>query len=461
LQANAAKSVSCLATMRSIDRSAPVSVAALALAIALGAGAAASLLAVGQAKRAAKRDVASAMAVTSAAVQAGASPAAVLASLDSVAAVDSAKLYRASGERIADYQRPPQEVRFRALAQRVFPTEVACSGIVLGGAPATLCIESAPDVVAPAIAQSLMLLAIASIVGLLAGAATGMLVARSAAKPLARAAEVIDRAAHEQSYSLRVPDDLGPLSRATNELLAHIQERELALRRRTTELEAANKDLESFAFSVSHDLRAPLGSIDGFTQALEMDYKSVFDETAREYLSWIREGCRQMRDLIDGLLQMSRVSRLEVQRQPVDLSGIAQSVAESLRQSNPSRAVTFEIRDNMRTIGDERLLRAVIENLMSNAWKFTRNRPQARIEVGEAGGAYYVRDNGAGFDPSHAAKMFRPFQRLHSAREFEGTGIGLATVQKIVERHGGRAWAEGEVEKGATVFFTTGDVAAA
>jgi light-regulated signal transduction histidine kinase (bacteriophytochrome) len=163
-----------------------------------------------------------------------------------------------------------------------------------------------------------------------------------------------------------------------------------------------------------------------------------------------------MRDLIDGLLQMTRLTRLELQREPVDLSGIAQSVAESLQQGSPERTVRFDIRNGVRTIGDERLLRAVLENLMSNAWKFTRHKADARIEFGEQGGAYYVRDNGAGFDPVHASKMFRPFQRLHSMREFEGTGIGLATVQKIVERHGGRAWAEGEVDKGATIYFTTG-----
>ncbi|MBV8518603.1 MAG: hypothetical protein JO197_14490 [Acidobacteria bacterium] len=447
--------------MRSVDKLAPLAMAALALTIALGAGVAAALLVIGEAKQSAKRDLASATSIVSAAVATSSDPAPLLASLDAVPVVDSAKLYRATGERVADYQRPPHEARFRALTQRLFPTQVACSGVVFGGGPATLCLESTPDVLAPAVARSLLLLGIAALGALLAGVLTGKLVARAAARPLAQTADVLDRAAHEQSYSLHVPDGLGRLSRAINDLLAQMHERELTLRRRTIELEAANKDLEAFAFSVSHDLRAPLGSIDGFTQALEMDYKQLFDDTAREYLGWIREGCRQMRDLIDGLLQMSRIARLDVQRQPVDLSRIAQSVADSLRQSNPARAVTFDIRDSVRAVGDERLLRAVIENLMANAWKFTRNRDEAHIEFGVAGGAYYVRDNGAGFDPSHAAKMFRPFQRLHSAREFEGTGIGLATVQKIVERHGGRAWAEGEVEKGATVFFTTGDVAAA
>ena len=222
------------------------------------------------------------------------------------------------------------------------------------------------------------------------------------------------------------------------------------------ELRSALKELDAFAYSVSHDLRAPLGSIDGFTHARELDYGDKFDETAREYLGWIRQAASQMRELIDGLLQMSRLSRADLQQKPVDLSSIAHNVADALRQAEPERPVRFEIRDGVRATGDERLLRSVMENLMSNAWKFTRKRDDAKIEFGTSGGAFYVRDNGAGFDPSHAAKMFRPFQRLHSSREFEGTGIGLATVQKIIERHGGRAWAEGEVGKGATIYFTTG-----
>jgi signal transduction histidine kinase len=206
---------------------------------------------------------------------------------------------------------------------------------------------------------------------------------------------------------------------------------------------------------VSHDLRAPLGSIDGFSYAIQLDYADRLDDTARDYLTWIRKGCVQMRDLIEGLLQMSRLARAEVQREPVDLTEIARGVAGDLQQSDPNRDVQFEIHDNVRAVGDQRLLHAVVENLMSNAWKFTRKRKPARIEFGSSGGAFYVRDNGAGFDPSHASKMFQPFQRLHSSREFEGTGIGLATVQKIIERHGGRAWAEGEVGKGATIYFTT------
>jgi light-regulated signal transduction histidine kinase (bacteriophytochrome) len=157
---------------------------------------------------------------------------------------------------------------------------------------------------------------------------------------------------------------------------------------------------------------------------------------------------------------MARLSRIEVQRSEVDLSSMAERIAETLRRTHPDRTVDFRIPEGIVASGDEKLLTAVLENLINNAWKFTSKRPHARIEVGvkQDGGppAYYVRDNGAGFDPQYAAKMFRPFQRLHSEKEFSGTGIGLATVQRIVQRHGGRTWAEGEPEKGATVYFTTG-----
>jgi signal transduction histidine kinase len=368
--------------------------------------------------------------------------------------VASTKVYDPKGKLVNEstpsVPRPP----LFGLASRLMPPEVNCS-TTAGG---TTCVETTPAPLALRLASALEVLGGAIAASVVLGLLGGMFLARAITAPLRRMADVLGRAAHENAYSVRVePAGVDArLSASINELLTQMQQRDVELRRRSTELEAVNKDLEAFAYSVSHDLRAPLGSIDGFVQALEMDYSEVFDDTAREYFGWIREGCRQMRDLIDGLLQMTRLTRAEVQREQVDLSSIAASVAESLKQSNPTRSVRFDIRSGVRTVGDERLLRAVLENLMSNAWKFTRNRAEACIEFGQSGGAYYVRDNGAGFDPSHAAKMFRPFQRLHSMREFEGTGIGLATVQKIVERHGGRVWAEGEVEKGATIYFTTG-----
>ena len=379
-----------------------------------------------------------------------ASPPRTLQSLEANPAIESAKLYGANGALIEQYRRAPHNDPFAALAARIARPDVACA--TSNGR--TLCIESSPAAIAPQVQHAIVLIAISTFVGLIAGWLAGMTVARAVNAPARRMADVVEKAARDHTYSLRVEDgDL--LGRSVNELLTQMQEREVELRRRTNELETANKDLESFAYSVSHDLRAPLGSIDGFSYAIQLDYSDKLDEHARDYLAWIRKGCVQMRDLIEGLLQMSRLSRTEVQREAVDLTEIARDVAGTLQQTDPNRDVQFEIHDNVRAVGDQRLLHSVVENLMSNAWKFTRKRKPARIEFGASGGAFYVRDNGAGFDPAHASKMFQPFQRLHSSREFEGTGIGLATVQKIIERHGGRAWAEGEVGKGATIYFTT------
>lgn len=409
------------------------------------AGAGAAWTIVHQARQSAAEEVAAAVEI------AKSNPAGV-SSLSSLPAVQSVRIHDAAGKLIADYQRPPARY---GLAERLAPPEVVCDS----GTAGSVCVESSPGAIANAVRTATLVAAIVPLVAALTGFLAGRALAASADARLRRMSDVIDKASRERDWSQRLEPAAGELGRlitSANELLAQIQEREITVRRRTLEVEAVNKDLESFAYSVSHDLRSPLGSIDGFTQALELDYGDRFDDTAREYLGWIHEAIRQMRDLIDGLLQMSRLAKYEVQRESVDLSSIARSVADSLKQNQPDRAVKFEIRDGVRAVGDERLLRAVLENLIGNAWKFTRKKTDARIEFGAAGDAYYIRDNGAGFDPAHAAKMFRPFQRLHSAREFEGTGIGLATVQKIVERHGGRAWAEGEVEKGATIYFTTG-----
>jgi signal transduction histidine kinase len=367
--------------------------------------------------------------------------------------VASTKVYDRAGKLLSE-EKGRAEAR-PTFASRLVTEEVSCE-TTTGG---TRCVEITAAPLAGRMRSALTAIAIGSLIAALLGFALGTMLARAATAPLRRITEAAQRAGRENAYSVRVesaPGEAGRAAAAMNDLLAQMQQRDVELRRRSVELEAVNKDLESFAYSVSHDLRAPLGSIDGFLQAVEIDYSHLFDETAREYFGWIHEGCRQMRDLIDGLLQMTRLTRAELQREAVDLSAIAQSVADSLQQANPTRAARFEIRSGVQTVGDERLLRAVLENLMSNAWKFTRHRPETRIEFGQNGGAFFVRDNGAGFDPSHAAKMFRPFQRLHSTREFEGTGIGLATVQKIIERHGGRAWAEGEIDKGATIWFTTG-----
>jgi two-component system, NtrC family, sensor kinase len=223
------------------------------------------------------------------------------------------------------------------------------------------------------------------------------------------------------------------------------------------ELKFKNDELESFSYSVAHDLRAPLRSIDGFSLALLEDCGENLNEDGKQYLRYVRESAQHMARLIDDLLALSRVTRAELDRAETDLSSIARSVAERFARAAPDRQVELHLLDQLVANCDSHLLTIVFENLIGNAWKFTGKRGDARIEIGATGQnppTYFVRDNGAGFDMSYASKLFGVFQRLHSAAEFEGTGIGLATVQRIIRRHGGRIWAEGEVGSGATFFFT-------
>jgi DNA-binding response OmpR family regulator len=226
------------------------------------------------------------------------------------------------------------------------------------------------------------------------------------------------------------------------------------------ELERQNRELDAFSYSVAHDLRAPLRSISGFSAALVEDYAPQLDDRAKDYLQRVQTSARRMGELIDDLLQLAKVGRAELRKQPVDLAGMARSTVKQLRDRDPSRGVELVVAEKIVVEADRGLLQVLLDNLLSNAWKFTSKRADARIEVGIANvdgvPAYFVRDNGAGFEPSHAARLFRPFQRLHSSTDFEGTGIGLATVQRVVTRHGGRVWAEGAIGSGATFFFTLG-----
>lgn len=246
--------------------------------------------------------------------------------------------------------------------------------------------------------------------------------------------------------------------RAEEEVRQANEELENRVEERTARIAAANKELDSFAYSVSHDLRAPLRGIDGFSLALLEDYGAQLDETAKGYLGRVRAGCLRMGELIDDMLQLSRLSRGEIHRQEVDLSGMAEEIAEELRRGAPERRVAFEITPGIRVFGDAILLRAVLDNLLGNAWKFTAKTEEARIAFGrkEEGGKdlLFVMDNGAGFDMAYADKLFGAFQRLHSFQEFAGTGIGLATVQRIIHRHGGTIRAEAEVGQGATFYFS-------
>lgn len=235
-------------------------------------------------------------------------------------------------------------------------------------------------------------------------------------------------------------------------------ERKLAAR--TRQLRATNDELDAFCYSVSHDLRAPLRSIRGFNEVLLERYGAKLDARGQEFLRRACDSCYSMDRLIDDLLKLSRAGRAELACRPVELSQLASAIAEALLASAPDRRASFQIAPGVRAFGDERLLRIVLENLLGNAWKFTCKRPEAHIEFGFAPAparAFFVRDNGAGFDPAYAGRLFGAFQRLHSDSEFAGTGVGLATVQRIVNHHGGRVWAEGAVEGGATFYFSLPD----
>ena len=230
------------------------------------------------------------------------------------------------------------------------------------------------------------------------------------------------------------------------------------LRRYAAQLEAANAELDAFAYSVSHDLRGPLRSIDGFSRAVLDDCADQLDETGRAHFDRIRDAARRMAGLIDDLLDLSRLTRAPMKRESVSLSAIAAAVVSELGRSAPAGSVEWAIAPGLMADGDPRLLRVALENLLENALKYSRGQPQPRIEFGRtvANGsqAYYVRDNGAGFDMAYGDKLFKPFQRLHPAGEFEGSGVGLATVARVIRRHGGRIWAEGQVGRGATFYFT-------
>jgi len=306
-------------------------------------------------------------------------------------------------------------------------------------------------------------------------------------QPILALAEAAAAVSTRQDYSVRAPklgeDELGTLTDAFNQMLGRIEdqnrelrryateleqrvtdrtheleERNEALRRNAAELVAANTELDAFAYSVSHDLRAPLRSIDGFSQVLLEDYSAQLDEAGRDSLQRVRAASQRMATLIDDLLKLARFARSEMRTEAVDLSKIAQDIAADLQRSTPERQVEFAIAPGLEARGDVRLLRVALENLLRNSWKYTAKQPRPRIEFGsvqENGERVFrVRDNGAGFDMQYADKLFGVFQRLHSAADFEGTGVGLATVRRIITRHGGRIWAEGVVDQGATFYFT-------
>jgi signal transduction histidine kinase len=297
---------------------------------------------------------------------------------------------------------------------------------------------------------------------------------RSLAQPIINLAETARAVTEKKDYSLRAPpvsgqSEIDLLVTAFNEMLAQIQSRDKALRSaqdeleqrvedRTRQLVMANQELEAFSYSVSHDLRSPLQTIHGFVHILLTDYSERLDEQGREFLQQIRASSRRMAELIEDLLNLSHVSTTAMHQEKVDLSTLAQSIADELCRRAPSRRVEFIIGRCPAASGDSRLLKIAMENLLGNAFKYTSGHEHARIEFGcekrPTGLVYFVRDDGAGFDANQAGRLFKPFQRLHSVAEFPGTGIGLATVQRIVQRHGGDIWAESQVNHGATFYFT-------
>lgn len=297
---------------------------------------------------------------------------------------------------------------------------------------------------------------------------------RAVAQPIIDLSNVARSVSKDKTYSIRAASTTGPtevsiLIDAFNEMLGQIQHNESDLRivhnqleqrvaERTAELAAANKELEAFSYSVSHDLRAPLRSIDGFSQALLEDYAGQLDSTATGYLKRVRKATLHMSQLIDDLLNLARLTRTEMRREIVNLTALAEVVAEGLQKEEPDRQVEFVIAPGLNAKADEPLLRIVMVNLLGNAWKYSSAHSRSRIEFGttphKGRQAYFVRDDGAGFDQRYADRLFGAFQRLHATNEFPGTGIGLATVHRIISRHGGQVWAEGAIEKGATFYFT-------
>src|SRR2546422_5813771 len=351
----------------------------------------------------------------------------------------------------------------------------------------TLYIASDTKAVSDALRLSGVIAIVVLAIAMLAAYALATALQGTISQPILALAETAKAVSTRQDYSVRAPklgeDELGALTDAFNQMLGRIEDQDRELRRYATELEqrvearthelqqsnetlrrnaaellAANQELDAFAYSVSHDLRAPLRSIDGFSHGLLEDYAAQLDQAGQDSLHRVRAASQRMATLIDDLLKLARVTRAEMRTELVDLSGMARDIVAELQRATPERRVEFAITPGLEARGDPRLLRVALDNLLRNGWKYTAKqaRPQGEFASTNVNGerAFLVRDNGAGFDMKYADKLFGVFQRLHSAAEFEGTGVGLATVRRIITRHGGRIWAEGAVDRGATFYFT-------
>ena len=317
---------------------------------------------------------------------------------------------------------------------------------------------------AEAFAPLRMLGIVALVLGGVCAAVTislGIVFSLSTARPINRLKYASERIASgnlKHRVDITRKDEIGDLASSFNNMAHKLENEILEHKRAEDELSATNKELEAFCYSVSHDLRAPLRGIDGFSKALVEDFADRLDSEGKGYLHRIRTACQRMGQLIDDLLALSRITRRDMRRERVDLSAIAQEIVMDLQKRRPGRQVEFVITEGLEANGDIQLVQLALLNLLDNAWKFTGKRPRAKIEFGVTqngdGPVYFVRDDGAGFDMEYVDKLFVAFQRLHDINEFEGTGVGLAIVQRVIHRHGGRIWAEGRVEQGATFYFT-------
>lgn len=311
----------------------------------------------------------------------------------------------------------------------------------------------------------LIALAVVSVVSLL----VALWLQQAVTRAITLLADTAGRIAYQKDYSLRAlklgDDEIGRTVDAFNQMLTVVEEREkelqqgkadleLTVNERTAELRAANRELEAFSYSVSHDLRSPLRAIDGFSQALLEEYDAQLDDVGRGYLERVRAASQRMGVLIDNLLRLSRVTRQELQPEQTDISAMAQEILRELQEGEPSRQVECSVQPGMVAHCDAKLIRIALNNLLENAWKYSSRQTHAVIKIGCQGGIYFVQDNGAGFDMRYADKLFGAFQRLHTKDEFEGTGVGLATVARVIHRHGGEIWGESELGSGATFFFT-------
>ncbi|HEY0563964.1 MAG TPA: CHASE sensor domain-containing protein [Terriglobales bacterium] len=396
-------------------------------------------------------------------------------------AIEAAAIFTADGRMFAHYSRSGNDTALHALAIPSGATEeheftltqvVLVRTVIADGKPVgTVYIRSDLSALERRLVRYGLISVVVIALSLLAALLVSRSFRKSVADPIVHLAEVATQVSREKNYSIRARStheflELTTLTGAFNDMLRQIEAAQATLEARvadrTRQLAAANRELEAFSYSVSHDLRGPLDTINAYAYLLQSQQSDKLDATGRECVTEISAQVVRMAQLIEDLLNLSRVASSELHREAVDLSDMAKSICAGLKRTEPNREVDFRVQECGRPQCDPRLIRIVLDNLIRNAWKYTSAHPRATIEFGciDKGRSmvFYVRDDGAGFDQAQAVRLFKPFQRLHSAGEFQGTGIGLTIVQRIIHRHGGDIWAEGAVDRGATFYFTLGNV---